>query len=44
MSGNNLDNHYTEEEKEANARVDAWAMFSGLMIVLAVLIFFVATK
>jgi len=40
----NLDNHYTEEEKQANERVDAWAMGGGLLVVLAMLIFFVATQ
>lgn len=44
MSGNNPDNFYTEEEKRANERVDAWALFGGLMVILALLIFFVATN
>ena len=44
MSSNNIDNHYTEEEKQANDRVDAWAMFGGLVVVLAILIYFVASQ
>lgn len=44
MSSNNTDKYYTEEEKQANERVDAWAVFGGLMVVLAVLIYFVATR
>lgn len=41
MSGN--DNYYTEEEKLANERADAWGVFAGVMIILAMLIYFVAS-
>lgn len=43
MSNYNPDNSYTEEEVQANSRADAIAIFSLVVIVVGLVIFFVAS-
>jgi hypothetical protein len=43
MSDHNTENSYTEEEIHANSRADALAMLAGVVILVGLVIFYVAT-
>jgi hypothetical protein len=43
MSDHNSENSYTEEEREANSRVDAMAILAAVVVLVGLVTFYVAT-